>query len=167
VPESRFRRVPRQVWLLRHGDAEPGDGDDAARRLTDKGVRQSRAAGAALAALGVRFDAVLASPRIRALDTARLAAEALGGGEVEVHGALSGDFDADDLAELLAGFGPDARLLLVGHEPDFSELVGDLTGGRVDLKKGGIAVLRLDRSGHGELVALLRPADLERMGAEA
>jgi phosphohistidine phosphatase len=155
--------VSQEVWLLRHGDAEHGDGDDAARRLTEKGVRQSRAAGRALAALGPEFNAVLASPRVRALDTARLAVEAMGGGEVEVHGSLSGGFDADDLAELLAGFGSDARILLVGHEPDFSQVVHDVTGGRVDLKKGGVAVMRLAR-GSGELLALLRPAEVRRIG---
>jgi phosphohistidine phosphatase len=156
--------MPTEVWLLRHGDAEPGDGDDdAARRLTEKGKRQSQAAGAALAALGVEFDAALASPRLRALDTARLACEELGIGEVEVHGALAGGFDLDDLAQLLAGFGPDDRLLLVGHDPDFSQLVHDVTGGRVELKKGGIAVLRAEGAG-GALVALLRPGELRRIG---
>jgi phosphohistidine phosphatase len=154
--------VTQEVWLLRHGDAEPGNGDDAARRLTEKGVRQSRAAGTALAALGVEFDGVLASPRVRGLDTARLVAEALGG-EVEIHEPLSGGFDADDLAELLARFGLDARILLVGHEPDFSQVVDDVTGGRIDLKKGGIAVVRPER-GSGELLALLRPAELKRIG---
>jgi len=154
--------VTQEVWLLRHGDAEPGNGDDAARRLTEKGVRQSRAAGTALAALGVEFDGVLASPRVRALDTARLVVGALGG-EIETHEPLSGGFDADDLAELLAGFGADARILLVGHESDFSQVVDDVTGGRVDLKKGGVAVVRLER-GSGELLALLRPAELKRIG---
>jgi phosphohistidine phosphatase len=66
------------IYLLRHGDAEPGDGDDAARRLTGKGERQAKAAGKALAALGVSVDACLSSPKTRALDTARLAAEPLG-----------------------------------------------------------------------------------------
>jgi phosphohistidine phosphatase len=154
--------VPQEVWLLRHGDAEPGDGDDAGRRLTQKGERQSRAAGAALAALGVEFDVILASPRVRGLDTARLAADALGGADIEVHRPLSGGFDASDLAVLVAGRHADARILLVGHEPDFSRVVHDFTGGRVDIKKGGIAVVRLER-GSGELLALLRPGEIRRM----
>ena len=53
----------------------------------------------------------------------------------------------------------DGRLLLVGHEPDLSGIVGDLTGGRVDLKKGGLAVVSLEGAG-GELVVLLRPREL-------
>ena len=66
------------IYLLRHGEAEQGDGDDAARRLTDKGVRQSETAGQALAALGGTIDACLTSPKVRAADTARLACQAKG-----------------------------------------------------------------------------------------
>ena len=60
------------VWLLRHGEAEDGS-PDADRRLTAEGERQARSAGAALRALGVVLDACLASPKVRAADTARLA----------------------------------------------------------------------------------------------
>ena len=63
------------IYLLRHGDAEDGSGDDAARRLTGKGREQARAAGAALAALGAGIDACLTSPKLRAAETAALACE--------------------------------------------------------------------------------------------
>jgi phosphohistidine phosphatase len=140
------------IYLLRHGEAEPGHGDDAARRLTEKGERQGRDAGRALAALGAEVDACLASPKARALDTARLACAALGV-EVEVTEALRGGaFDALDLA---AGRGD---VVLVGHEPDFSNEVARLTGAKVALKKGGIAVV--DGS---TLVALWRPKELRRI----
>lgn len=145
------------LWLLRHGDAEPDAPTDAERRLTPKGERQARAAGAALAAEGVRFAAVFASPRVRALDTARLACEALGI-EPVVHEPLSGGFDAEEARSLLQG----EPVLLVGHEPDFSQIVADLTGGRIDLKKGGIAVVRVEGT-RGELRVLLRPAELKLM----
>jgi phosphohistidine phosphatase len=147
------------IYLLRHGDAEEWNaGGDAARRLTEKGERQAVDAGRALAALGVGVgvgvgvDACIASPKVRALGTARLAAGALGV-EVEVSEALRGGaFDALDLA---AGRGD---VLLVGHEPDFSNEVARLTGARVALKKGGIAVV--DGS---MLVALWRPKELRRI----
>ena len=61
------------IWLLRHGEAEDAASDDASRRLTAKGERQSRAAGSALAALRVELDACLSSPKARALETARIA----------------------------------------------------------------------------------------------
>ena len=140
------------IYLLRHGEAEDGTGDDAARRLTEKGERQARDAGRALAALEAGIDACLASPKVRALDTARLACEALGI-EVEVTEALRGGrFDALDLT---AGRGD---VLLVGHEPDFSEEIGRLTGANVAMKKGGIALV--DGS---VLVALLRPKEIRRI----
>ena len=61
---------------------------------------------------------------------------------------------------LLAAAGRDQRVLVVGHEPDFSQVVYDLSGGRVDFKKGGIAAVRVERAG-GELLVLLRPRELE------
>ena len=71
--------MAQQLWFLRHGEAEPHDArPDVDRRLTDRGEEQSRAAGRALAALDITFQLVLTSPRVRALDTARLACEALG-----------------------------------------------------------------------------------------
>jgi phosphohistidine phosphatase len=138
------------LFLLRHGDAAAGS-PDAERPLTAKGRKQSRAAGAALRALGIAVDACLSSPKVRALETARLACEELGGVEVEADERLAGGpFDAEELA---AGRGD--AVLLVGHEPDFSNTVRDLTGARAKLKKGGLAVIE-----DGELRALLRPADL-------
>jgi phosphohistidine phosphatase len=140
------------IYLLRHSEAEDGTGDDAARRLTEKGERQAREAGRALAELGVTIDTCLASPKVRAYETARIACEALGIA-VEVTEALRGGrFDA---LELAAGRG---EMLLVGHEPDFSNEVGRLTGANVVMKKGGIAVV--DGS---TLVALWRPKELRRI----
>jgi phosphohistidine phosphatase len=137
------------IYLLRHGDAEDGDGDDAARRLTPKGERQGKAAGRALAALEAAVDACLTSPRVRATETARLACEPL---EIEPKTATElsgGSFDALALA---AGRG---NVLLVGHEPDFSGEVARLTGAKVKMRKGGLAII--DGS---TLMALLRPTDL-------
>jgi phosphohistidine phosphatase len=143
------------IWLLRHGEAEPHNSDDAGRRLTEKGERQARAAGNALAALDARIDACLTSPKVRALETARLACEPLGI-EPEVTDALhGGDFDP---AELAAGRGV---VLLVGHEPDLSRAVQLVTGGRVELKKGGLAAIS-----ESTLAALLRPGQIRRIAGD-
>ena len=139
------------IWLLRHGDAEEG-ADDHARALTEKGRRQSTQAGRALAALGADIHACISSPKVRAVETAELACDPLGL-EVETADELAGgDFDP---AELAAGRGD---VLLVGHEPDFSNAVERLTGARVAMKKGGLAAID-DR----RLIALLRPAELKRI----
>jgi phosphohistidine phosphatase len=137
------------IYLLRHGDAEDGSGDDAARRLTPKGERQAETAGRAVAALGAEIDICLTSPKVRAADTARLACQALGlAPEVAVE-LRGGPFDSLGLA---AGRG---NALLVGHEPDFSSEVARLTGANAKLRKGGLAIV--DGT---TLIALLRPKDL-------
>ena len=153
-----------QLWLLRHGEAEPhGERADDERRLTPRGEEQSRAAGRAFAALDLRFHLVFTSPRVRALDTARLAVEAMGGGDPVVHEPLSAEFDA---AEALAVAAEEERTLLVGHNPDFEQVVHDITGASIELKKGGVAGIRLSGRRRGELIALLRPRELSRMEAQ-
>jgi phosphohistidine phosphatase len=196
----------RQLWLLRHADAEPhGTRPDVERRLTPRGERQARLAGVALARTRVSFAAALVSPKVRAQQTARLAVEAWGahggvegtdgtdgsfgedGDAADVLGLavvprtyepLAGGFDAAQALDALAGIPADGRVLLVGHEPDLSSVVAELTGARIDLKKGGLAVVRLEggaagrrpasraprhvqsEGGGGELVVLLRPREL-------
>jgi len=137
------------IYLLRHGEAERNGGDDAARRLTAEGKRQSEAAGKALATLGVAIDTCLTSPKVRAAETARLACQELGI-EVEIAVDLSeGGFDSPSLA---AGRG---EVMLVGHEPDFSNEIARLTGAKVKLRKGGLAIID-----GNTLLALLRPLEL-------
>jgi phosphohistidine phosphatase len=151
-----------QLWLLRHGEAVPHDSKpDAERELTPRGERQSIAAGLGLARLGLEFDGCYTSPKVRALDTARLACQALNV-EPIVEDVLADGFDRDDALELLMRHGADARVLVVGHEPSFSQVVHDITGGRADFKKGGVAAMRVERAG-GELLVLLRPRELESL----
>jgi phosphohistidine phosphatase len=139
------------IWLLRHGDAEDGSGKpDAERELTEKGERQSRNAGKALKALGVELDVCLASPKVRARQTAELACEALGTTVQDDDRLAGGDFDP---LELAAGHG---EVMLVGHEPDFSSALALATGSRVRMRKGGIAAID-DHLLH----VLMRPKDLK------
>ena len=155
--------MAQQLWLLRHGEAEPhGAASDADRRLTDRGRDQSRAAGRALAALELTFQHVFTSPKARARETAELACESFGC-EPIVHEPLAEGFDAREALALLHAAGDDRRVLVVGHEPDFTQVLHDLTGGDATLKKGGVAGVRLDGPSHGVLVALLRPRELDRL----
>ena len=80
---------------------------------------------------------------MRARDTALLACEALGE-EPIVTPVLAEDFTVADARDLLLGVEPDGRVLVVGHNPDFAQVVYDLTGARVDFKKGGVACVRLE-----------------------
>jgi phosphohistidine phosphatase len=155
--------MARLLWLLRHADAEPhGARADHARRLTERGEEQSRAAGAALLRMGASFDAILFSPKTRARETAELAAQEWSEQQrsrLREHEPLASRFDAAAALAALDGLGADGRLLVVGHEPDLSSVVGELTGAHVDLKKAGLAVVRLDGAS-GELVLLARPREL-------
>jgi phosphohistidine phosphatase len=136
------------IWLLRHGDAADGS-PDAERPLTSEGERQGENTGRALAALGVTVEACLTSPKLRAAETARRACEALGIEPIEDDRLSGGPIAPNDLT---AGF---EHVLLVGHDPDLSTAVHELTGAQVRLPKGGLA--GVDR---GELSVLLRPPEL-------
>jgi len=142
------------IWMLRHAEAEEGT-PDAERRLTKKGEAQARAAGAALGRLGVRLDACLTSPKVRAFDTARLACEHMGTEVTPDERLAGGPFDPRDVA---AGLGDD--VMLVGHEPDFSLALHRMTGAQLRMKKAGLA--GVDR---GELKLLLRPSDLQALAS--
>ena len=154
-----------QLWLLRHGEAVPHDSKpDQERELTARGERQALAAGAALARLGLEVDACYTSPKVRARQTAELTCRGLGI-EPILEESVGEGFERDDAVALLRAHGDEGRVLVVGHEPDFSQVVHDLTGARVDFKKGGIAAVREER-GSGELLVLLRPRELETIALE-
>jgi phosphohistidine phosphatase len=141
------------IWLLRHAEAEDGS-PDAERKLTEKGEKQARNAGLALKKLGVKPEACFASPKVRAADTARLACEPLGVDYNLEPKLAGGPFDPEALAAGLSD------VLLVGHDPDFSMAVHDATGAQVRMKKGGLAGIET-----GELIVLLRPAELAAIAA--
>jgi phosphohistidine phosphatase len=152
--------MARQLWMLRHGEAVPHDSKpDDDRELTPRGRRQAETAGAALAALNEEFAACYTSPKVRALETAELACRALNI-EPVVESSLANGFSRVDALALLEGHDDDAKILVVGHEPTFSQVVYDFTGGRVDFKKGGVAAVKATHSG-GELLVLARPKELE------
>jgi phosphohistidine phosphatase len=142
------------IWLLRHGNAEDEAPDDAARRLTPRGEKEANAAADALAALEVRVDACLSSPKLRAVETARAVCAELGIAVEQSEALQGGDFDPE---ELTAGLGD---VLLVGHEPDLSRAIQAATGARIELKKGGLAAIE-----NGSLMTLLRPAQLRAIAS--
>ena len=143
------------LWLLRHAEAAEGRPDEA-RPLTPHGIREAQTAGAALARLGVHIDICLSSPKRRAMETAKLACEPLGVDIVTEPMLAAASFDPE---LLVAGHG---EVMLVGHNPTISLVLGDLTGARVQLRKGGIAGVQ-----HGELVVLLTPSALQAIAHTA
>jgi phosphohistidine phosphatase len=109
----------------------------------------------------VEFAACYTSPKVRARDTARLACQALNVEPQEVE-VLEDGFDRDDALELLLAHDDDARVLVIGHNPSFEQVVYDLSGARLDFKKGGVVALRIERR-EGMLIVALRPRELEAL----
>jgi phosphohistidine phosphatase len=142
------------IWLLRHAEAEDGTPDEE-RPLTSNGEQDARAAGLALARLGVEVDGCVSSPKLRAVDTARLACEPFGVEPTVDERLAGGPFDPREVAGDLGD-----NVLLVGHDPDFSLAINHMTGAQVRLKKASLA--GVDR---GELKALLRPSELKALAA--
>ena len=156
----------KHLWLLRHGEAVPHESKpDFERELTPRGQRQSVAAGEALARLGVELAACYTSPLVRARETAELACRELSV-TPEQRESIGPEFDVDVVRDLLAEHDDGERILVVGHNPSFEQVVFDLTGARVDFKKGGVAAVRLSGAS-SELIALLRPRELESLAVSA
>jgi phosphohistidine phosphatase len=134
-----------ELYLLRHadaGDPEAWTGSDDARPLSSKGEKQSRRLGRFLAELGFRPGAIVTSPKVRARDTARIVAEILGV-EATIDERLGGGLDAVAIEAILFDVGEPERPVLVGHDPDFSDLAAWMIGAQwLSLKKG--ALVRID-----------------------
>ncbi len=137
-----------QLYLLRHahaGDPFKWSGPDDKRPLSEKGRLQSERLGIFLARARFQPDAILSSPKIRAIETASLVAAALGLAVV-VHERLAGPLDMATLDDLLSEVGDPERPLLVGHDPDFSELAAALTGvGSLPIRKAALVRIDLPR----------------------
>ena len=156
-------RADRQLHLLRHadaGDPETWRGDDDERPLSPKGERQAERLGAFLAEVGFRPDAVISSPKTRARRTAEIVAEALGGG-VRVDRRLGGGVNPATVDAILEDAGEPERPVIVGHDPDFSDLLAWLShADGVTMKKGAFARVDVRGSvtdGRGTLRWLVSP----------
>ncbi|HUP83350.1 MAG TPA: histidine phosphatase family protein [Candidatus Limnocylindria bacterium] len=129
------------LYLLRHahaGNAAAWTGDDAERPLSDRGKDQARRLGKLLADRGVMPDTILSSPKLRARQTANLVADALGVA-VTSDERLAEEFDLGALAEMMAGVGS-GSLMVVGHDPDFSDVLATLVGAaELPMRKGALA----------------------------
>jgi phosphohistidine phosphatase len=157
-----------ELYFLRHGiaaEAGPEGSGDAGRPLTEKGIARVKEEARGLRRLDVRPDIVLSSPLVRARQTAEIVRKAFGV-ESRLVDALAPGCDLERLSGLLGEYRSAERVMVVGHEPDFSTLICELTGARVLLKKGGLARVDLEMvdAGAGTLVWLLPPLVLRKVG---
>lgn len=152
-----------QLHLLRHahaGDPEGWTGPDAARRLSAKGEQQAERLGRFLAGIAFKPDAIITSPKLRAAQTAEIVASAIGA-EVREDERLARGFDLVTVEAILFDAGEPTKPVLVGHDPDFSEIAAMLTGApNLTLRKGAFARIDADRPlmpGSGDLRWLVSP----------
>lgn len=146
-----------KIYFLRHGKADWPDWkrSDDERPLTKEGGKEVRKVAKLLSRLEIA-PLILTSPLPRARETAEIAAEILGA-EMSEDNILKPGFNAAKLAKLLREYSADS-LMVVGHEPDFSHTVRELTGGAIKLSKAGVALVDLDASAmSGRLRWLLPP----------
>jgi phosphohistidine phosphatase SixA len=157
-----------QLCLLRHadaGDPEAWTGDDAARPLSPKGQAQAERLATFLHGVRYDVDAVISSPKVRARQTAEIVADGLGA-KVRLDDRLGGALDAATVDAILDDAGSPERVVLSGHDPDFSDLLNALSGaGGLTMKKGAFA--RIDvrgrvGDGRGTLRWLVTPDLLDR-----
>jgi phosphohistidine phosphatase len=152
-----------QLYLLRHAHAgSPGawSGPDDSRPLSGKGEHQAERLGRFLASVLFRPGAILTSPKVRAARTAEIVAAALDV-PVTVDERLGGGLDLATVEAILADLGNPVSPVLIGHDPDFSELAAALTGSpNLTMRKGAFARIDADRplvAGAGTLRWLLPP----------
>jgi phosphohistidine phosphatase len=175
-----------RLYVMRHGDSvnpQVWEGEEVARPLTEEGRAEMREAAQGLRWLDPKIDMVVTSPLTRARETAEPVAQALGV-PLLVDPALAPGCELHTLAPLLLSGRSTQGVLIVGHEPDFSELVGTLIAGhslaRVSMKKGACCRLDLPAlsklqherdvrklAGRATLRWLLTAPQLARLGAAA
>ena len=136
------------IHFLRHahaGDPLKWSGSDFDRPLSAKGREQMARLGTLLALIGFSPDAIVTSPRLRAVETAELLAGRLGvRSRIDVR--LADPLSLSVIERILVDAGDPAQPLLVGHDPDFSELVALLTGALdLPMRKGALARIDAER----------------------
>ncbi|MCS7058895.1 MAG: phosphohistidine phosphatase SixA [Meiothermus sp.] len=155
-----------ELYLVRHAialEAEPGQPDEA-RPLSEEGREKFRAAVQGLKRLGVRFDRIYHSPKLRAVQTAELLIPLLEKGQTRVTPHLA-EPPGEALLEELEG----SSVALVGHEPWLGSLcawllVGSPQGDAFPFKKGGVAHLEgHPRPGQMRLLGFWPPRLLRKL----
>ena len=154
-----------RLYFLRHGIAEDLAASDFERELTQRGRRRVQASANVMTRLGIAPRQIFSSPRLRARQTAEIVADALGMA-VTISEAVNFGFDLSDLRRLTKDSSADDEFMFVGHNPDMSLLVSEITGVDASMKKGGLA--RIDvigrRVDEGELVWLIAPKVFDVLG---
>ena len=136
------------IYFVRHasaGQRKLNPKKDEKRPLDSDGILQCTQMGRILATLDASVDAVVSSPLKRATQTAALIANEIGyEGKVNIENALRPEGKYEAFRDMLRKHAKAESLMLVGHNPNLSEFLGNLiaeNGSRafVELKKGAVS----------------------------
>ena len=160
------------LFILRHGEA--GNRmtvveDDSERPLTTEGRTEMQKIAKSLKAIGLQTNQIYTSPLKRTRETAEITAKILNIPTLEEWDELKPDGSKTALYRKLERLEQNSRLILVGHEPYLTSMIGEIIGTtspKVVLKKGGIAKVRITSFTpriSGELRWLLTPKIITKM----
>jgi len=131
------------LYLLRHANADTPAAQDDERPLTGKGQAQARKVARFCSDHECLPELILTSPLLRARETAAPLGERLGR-EVFVTPWLKSGMEPEEALAGLQEHREFEAVLLVGHEPDLSRLIGHLlgcAGGQVLVRKASLTLL--------------------------
>ena len=118
-----------QLYLMRHGEALNGAGDET-RTLSPVGIAAVSRMAQHFRSLGLRFHRILSSPLLRSRQTAERIARTLEiDRPVEIFEELLSGEEPSAFRRLLASSNPGHTLLAVGHQPLLGRLVTELAFG--------------------------------------
>ena len=136
------------LFLVRHAKSSKDDPKlpDKERPLNDRGIHDAPTMGARLRKRGVKIDLVVSSPARRALTTAEIIAKELGyqAKDIVFEERLY-ESSPDDLLDVIHAFGEKPkRLMLFGHNPEFTELARRLSSEITDMPTCAVAEFDFD-----------------------
>ena len=174
-PVKEVRTNGYELYIMRHGLAvtrgSAGFSDDSKRPLTPEGKQKMREIAEGLMRVNLDLDWIVSSPLVRAVETAEIVSDALGKNvALEFCDALRPGESPEALIAFLAKRPDRKRVLVVGHEPDLSEMAARLIGAgrhaQFAFKKGGCCLITFNEfppKAPGELVWWLTPRLMRKL----
>ena len=173
--DKKIHSAGYELYIMRHGlaagQAGGANDDDAKRPLTAEGKKKMHEIARGLVRLGLDVDWIVTSPLVRAVETAGIVSDSLTSRvPMDISAALSPGGQAEALIAFLAKHPNRRRVLVVGHEPDLSDLAARLVGaGRnanIAFKKGGCCSITFNEfppKSPGQLVWWLTPRVMRKL----
>jgi phosphohistidine phosphatase len=140
-----------KLFLFRHADAATLAENDDDRAISEKGTKQCKRVAKFCSKHDIKLDEILASPLLRAQQTAKPIAKALGL-EIETVPWLMYETPSEEVMQHLAGRSRSSSIMIVGHEPDFGLLAATLLGSEgesIRVRKGSLILLNIQEFRRG------------------